>query len=107
MPSVLFSVTFDSVSHAKRPTHHHIMTTPHSVPTSGPAAPMVVVQHQQTTPTSASGTPTIFSPMEQMEELDVVAGYCYDEEVANLEKALGIDFQDTTGNPAQKELIAK
>lgn len=52
--------------------------------------------------TSAAAA-TIFSPMEQMEELDVVSAYCYDDDVASLEKALGIDLQD----PNAKELLAK
>ncbi len=49
--------------------------------------------------------PAIFSPIEQMEELDVVSAYCYgDEDVESLEKALGIDFQDPN---MQRELLAK
>jgi hypothetical protein len=64
-----------------------------------------------------------FSPMEQMEELDVVASYCGSggnrgsgdgehgtaaggfSEGTSLEEALGIDFNDP--NVVQRELIAK
>ena len=51
-----------------------------------------------------------FSPMEQIEELDVVASYCYDDDVACLEKALGIDLQNGQGGASasnQRELMAK
>ena len=48
-----------------------------------------------------------FSPMEQIEELDVVASYCYDDDVASLEKALGIDLQNGQGSSSQRQLMAK
>ena len=53
--------------------------------------------------TAAAAGSVIFSPMEQMEELDVASAYCYEDDVASLEKALGIDLQD----PNNKELLAK
>ena len=65
-------------------------------------------------------TSEAFEPMEQIEELDVVASYCYDEDVASLEKALGIDLQQQNGGgntsgqqqhhqqqQQQRELMAK
>ena len=57
--------------------------------------------------TQANGIP--FSPMEQIEELDVVASYCYDDDVACLEKALGIDLHNSSraGSSNQQELLAK
>ena len=57
--------------------------------------------------TQANGIP--FSPMEQIEELDVVASYCYDDDVACLEKALGIDLHNSAraGSSNQQELLAK
>jgi hypothetical protein len=45
--------------------------------------------------------------MEQIEELDVVASYCYDDDVACLEKALGIDLQNGSSTSNQRELMAK
>eukprot|EP00094_Tigriopus_californicus_P009071 TCALIF_08744-PA protein Name:"Similar to slp1 Fork head domain transcription factor slp1 (Drosophila melanogaster)" AED:0.16 eAED:0.16 QI:0/0.66/0.42/0.85/1/1/7/97/377 len=48
-----------------------------------------------------SSAPTTFSPMEQIEDLS----YCYDhEDVATIEKALGIDFHEPG---AQRQLLAK
>jgi hypothetical protein len=48
-----------------------------------------------------------YASMEPIEELDVVASYCYDEEVASLEKALGIDLQNGQGSSSHRELMAK
>lgn len=57
--------------------------------------------------TQSNGVVT-YSPMDQIEDLDVVTTYCYEDEVACLEKALGLDLQDGTGSgPNQRELMAK
>jgi len=70
-------------------------------------------------PPPAKRGANVFSPMEQMEELDVVAAYCsYDEETpvvsASLERALGIDFpqqqqpqQQQPDGGGQRSLLAK
>ena len=62
----------------------------------------IVIQTSQ-----PNGVVVPFSPMEQIEELDVVASYCYDDDVASLEKALGIDLQNGQGSSNQRQLMAK
>ena len=59
--------------------------------------------------TQANGIAVPFSPMDQIEELDVVASYCYDEDVACLEKAFGIDLQNSSGagSSNHRELMTK
>ena len=86
------------LSPAARPvefTHHHQQQQQHyPYPSSSSSGAAYPPQQQP-----QHGTVVPFSPMEQMEELDVVAAYCnYEEDVASLEKALGIDFN---GQPQQ------
>ena len=57
--------------------------------------------------TQPNGVVVPFSPMEQIEELDVVASYCYDDDAASPEKALGIDLQNGQGSSSQRQLMGK
>lgn len=106
------------IYHLPHLPHPHIHPLQHQHPPpakkfhlSPPTTSVTYLRQSEHTPTitvatsSASGTSVPFSPMEQMEELDVVAAYCYDEDMDNLEKALGIDFQDPSA--VQRELMAK
>ena len=87
----------------------------HPDPTDKPTAPILLASND----TSSGGggrSNGIFSPMEQMEELDVVysggsnggnanGGHFVDE--LSLEKALGINLNSTASESAERELVAK
>jgi hypothetical protein len=68
---------------------------------------LTLEHHNIVIQTTQSTNVVPFSPMEQIEELDVVASYCYDDDVACLEKALGIDLQNGSSTSNQRELMAK
>lgn len=70
-------------------------------PVVAPPPPKRVLVIPTPTEGVSPSAPTTFSPMEQIEDLS----YCYDhEDVATIEKALGIDFHEPG---TQRQLLAK